>query len=883
MPTPLFEFNSAENFDTAWIFVTNFSTRDGQDNIQVPAYLSTQASTIGTWTLVVGGTVLTTNQDFSSLGYDPEFGIAGGGKYTVGEKQQNRPYRNTIDNSTTETVPVIGEYIGGATGTGFTVPSANIVDSFQHGQNNETAWYVFDQTGPMPWTLIVFAGDIFYFGPYPQHNLFDNPLSQPFGSTTFDCDDVSNHVLPDGSNAYGALIGPQYIGPGDSLTNPTGHAGVTFTRGQKVSSKSTSSTGEFENTFGLQEYIDLGVPQGDVSVFKIAKKSIDTTVTRIIPSTINQDTNYEFYEVIWTTSSEVNNYTASACLVLPVHILQRSISQRSTAMKINGLDLGESYVRVASDMASGLTEVKDLYDNYGIEAQAIPIILTIGGNAISIGINQIADIAINNNQDKHILRYDETTEKWQNILAADVTFTGSYFDLVDAPGVPSIENMDDTEISNTLADGNILKWDDGLQKWVNTALSTAIVPEDSTNLYFSEQRARESFTTTFNKLHMDYDLLSDSNNNVAISSVQSIVMFLDTNNNEDGNYFGLFNNEDETTTALSKESAIFRVEENGDIYSDGNLILDGEIIGRNIGNSTNYATSQGWQAGAAGTFSLQTGYYGGDFINNGSQAENSVIWGPSPFGGRSLLWQTIGGSDLAHNADGGWDKSIGNLPSSQDHAYLSYVYVKRTSSTTGGSFYHGCAICLNSDGTENNNPYFVGPLNIGSLPQDVWCVSIGIILAHADAFDPVSLDIVGLYRLDTGAKILSSSVFRSKSLGPTDDIGHGAVGPEMQVHRTYHYYSTDATSALSFAKPGFHVIDGNEPSFNMLVNIDLNIDTASSGQVLSWDGSNYSWVAQSGGTSGTDDYEIDGGPPVYIINGGSPTDIDTNELDGGTI
>jgi hypothetical protein len=52
-------------------------------------------------------------------------------------------------------------------------------------------------------------------------------------------------------------------------------------------------------------------------------------------------------------------------------------------------------------------------------------------------------------------------------------------------------------------------------------------------------------------------------------------MFLDRNNSEDGNYFGLFNDEDETTTALSKESAVFRVEENGDIYSDGGLSLDG--------------------------------------------------------------------------------------------------------------------------------------------------------------------------------------------------------------------------------------------------------------------------------------------------------------------
>ena len=460
MPTPLFEFNSAENFDTAWIFVTNFSTRDGQDNIQVPAYLSTQASTIGTWSLVVGGTVLTTNQDFSSLGYDPEFGIAGGGKYTVGEKQQNRPYRNTIDNSTTETVTVIGEYIGGPTGTGI------------YDHIHATAWVVFDQTGPDPWCQLLWDGAIVFFGRLTQYNDFDNPgVTQPFGSVTYD--ETTNTAL----NVYSSY----YEGVG---TNE-------YTRGQKVANGTIGSTGSLSDVWRTTEAQAQGSPQsGNLSIYKIAKKSIDTYETKIIPSTINQDTNYEFYEVIWTTSSEVNNYIASACLVLPVHILQRSISQRSTAMKINGLDLGESYVRVASDMASGLTEVKDLYDNYGIEAQAIPIILTIGGNAISIGINQIADIAINNNQDKHILRYDETTEKWQNILAADVTFTGSYFDLVDAPEVPSIENMDDTEISNTLADDNVLKWDDGLQKWVNAPetndLSSAVTWTDIPDLHITE-------------------------------------------------------------------------------------------------------------------------------------------------------------------------------------------------------------------------------------------------------------------------------------------------------------------------------------------------------------------------------------------------------------
>ena len=196
---------------------------------------------------------------------------------------------------------------------------------------------------------------------------------------------------------------------------------------------------------------------------------------------------------MWTEASEVDNYIASAVLVFPTHILQRSITQRSSTLKFNGLDLGESYIRVAADMPSGLGEVKDLYDNYGIEAQAIPIVLSIGGNAIVLGINQIEDIAINNARDKHVLRYDEEAGVWKNIFAADVAFSGSYFDLVDAPATPSIENMDDTEISNTLADGNVLKWDDSLQKWVNAPetaevndLSSAVTWVEIPDLYITE-------------------------------------------------------------------------------------------------------------------------------------------------------------------------------------------------------------------------------------------------------------------------------------------------------------------------------------------------------------------------------------------------------------
>jgi len=226
------------------------------------------------------------------------------------------------------------------------------------------------------------------------------------------------------------------------------------------------------------------------------------------------------------------------------------------------------------------------------------------------------------------------------------------------------------------------------------------------------------------------------------------------------------------------------------------------LIGNVIGFGKNYATSQGWLPGAAGTFSDQTGYYGGNFTINGAAAENSLIWGLSAFGNRALQWQTIG--EAASDADGGWNKTINNLPDGNTHGYMSYVYVKRTSSATTGTFYYGCSQVLQLNGTVNGNPYF-HVHNIGSLPQDVWCVAIGIIQAYTDT-NTTTPTIVGVYRVDTGAKILGGTSYKSQSGVQT-----------TQSHRTYHYYSTDPAATLAFADPGFYVIDGTEPTLNDLL------------------------------------------------------------------
>jgi len=239
------------------------------------------------------------------------------------------------------------------------------------------------------------------------------------------------------------------------------------------------------------------------------------------------------------------------------------------------------------------------------------------------------------------------------------------------------------------------------------------------------------------------------------------------------------------------------------VYTDHNFQvgLDG---GKHIGNRINYATSQGWVEDAAPTAN-QAGYYGGNFNLNGASTENQLGWGKNPWDARALIWTSI--NDSSSNSDGGWVKNISGLPG-DNYAYMSIVYVKKNGTETSntGSFYHGCSgsHTLNLDGNANTNPYFQST-SVNNLPDDVWCVSIGIIQANGDANTTTGGLIGGIYRLDTGQKVQNATTFKMKS------------GSTAQTHRTFLYYSTNTNNNLSWYAPGFYVVDGTEPTLAELV------------------------------------------------------------------
>jgi hypothetical protein len=330
---------------------------------------------------------------------------------------------------------------------------------------------------------------------------------------------------------------------------------------------------------------------------------------------------------------------------------------------------------------------------------------------------------------------------------------------------------------------------------------------------------------------------------------------------------------------------------NGTTYSSGNLYapimydanntayyvdpnstsnLNNLLVQNLLGTAINYCTAQGWVVSSG---SDQTGYYGGNFGQNYSH--NAITYDTDPSGRRATVWQgTSDGNGGIGQA--GWNKTITGLSGTK--SYMSVVYVRRTSSTAGGTFYHGCdgGNTNNLNNTGNGNPYFQA-FGIGSLPQNVWCVSIGIIHAYADGTTSTPAvegsdgagggSISGVYRLDTGQQISGGTDYKWSSAGGT-----------QQVHRTYLFYSSNASDVLQWWAPGFYEINGNEPNLDTLVGYVNAGWQRSQFAPYYYDSANTTYYTQPSGTSNLNAFNaitgtikgttaFDSTTAFYLING----------------
>lgn len=217
----------------------------------------------------------------------------------------------------------------------------------------------------------------------------------------------------------------------------------------------------------------------------------------------------------------------------------------------------------------------------------------------------------------------------------------------------------------------------------------------------------------------------------------------------------------------------------------------------------NYTT---WVIGTSGS---QTG-----FTQNGETACNSIIEGPDPFGNSTAIWRTLN-NDVGSDADGGWDGSSFAIDNTK--LYRFSVWVKRRV-LGNGTFYFGChgfgttnGVYYNTDGTTlDTNPYFTARAWSG-LPMDEWVLVVGHIWPYTNTSTSNHVD-SGYYNT-AGVKIANiSRDFRWHSASTSSN------------HRTYLYYSTDATTDQEWCYPRVDLCDGTEPSISdLLSGIDSNI------------------------------------------------------------
>jgi hypothetical protein len=192
------------------------------------------------------------------------------------------------------------------------------------------------------------------------------------------------------------------------------------------------------------------------------------------------------------------------------------------------------------------------------------------------------------------------------------------------------------------------------------------------------------------------------------------------------------------------------------------------------------------------------------FSRNGNTNENALVIGTGPFGETTVLWE--GRSSGDNYADGGWNGSYYSIDNTKTYRFS--VWVRRTSSSAGGTFYLGtngggeCVYRL-SDGSAECNPYW-DCRGAGGLTQNQWYLVMGHV--HPYTYNSsIGHPNTGFWTRESG------KVFGINQCNIGQDCRSGASTTSLR-HRTYLYYSADSTTVLQWAYPRMDLVDGTEPS-----------------------------------------------------------------------
>ena len=234
------------------------------------------------------------------------------------------------------------------------------------------------------------------------------------------------------------------------------------------------------------------------------------------------------------------------------------------------------------------------------------------------------------------------------------------------------------------------------------------------------------------------------------------------------------------------------------------MLLDSYARGSYLPNSL--INMNNWTVGTGGV----NGYN----PNQTNANENQRFSGTNPWNETGIIWGSFPSGD--GEADGGW-VTYADYSIDKSKMYRFSVWVRRTSSTTGGTAYLGCTswdagqyIKRTTDSVDESNPYWYYA-NISNFTQNIWYLIVG----HLYPFDtnytgrhPDS----GLYNVGSAIKVA--------------DIGGNTNGGDFKFaststylfQRVFHYYCGDTTSRLEWYDPRIDLVNGKQPSIAELVN-----------------------------------------------------------------
>jgi len=188
------------------------------------------------------------------------------------------------------------------------------------------------------------------------------------------------------------------------------------------------------------------------------------------------------------------------------------------------------------------------------------------------------------------------------------------------------------------------------------------------------------------------------------------------------------------------------------------------------------------------------------FNQNGTAAENSRELGYDHVGNQVTLWTAT------PDANGGASGGFTTTSISIDHAktYRYTIWLKKTNSNDGYSYFGCYNNILNLDNSPNPNPYFW----YGDLPQlNRWYLIVGYV--HASNYAGAG-NIGGIYDGVTGERVQSITDFKFASAANTTKL------------RSYLYNDSNVNDRQYFVAPRLEILNGTEFSLAQLMSINAS-------------------------------------------------------------